>query len=92
MSSGSPDTALRRALLVARDKREKRGASRDGTIVVPALEPEEALALDGLLSPRKPVLPSRTLRIPLSQLRFPAADRYTGPRGTERARAAEVTR
>lgn len=76
MSSGSPDTALRRALLVARDKREKRGASRDGTIVVPALEPEEALALDGLLSPRKPVLPSRTLRIPLSQ--FEAALRSSG--------------
>jgi uncharacterized protein (TIGR02679 family) len=61
------DPALRRALLAARDKREQRGASGDGTLVVPQLEPEEALALDSLLSPRKPILPGRMLRMSLSQ-------------------------
>ncbi|MGH2916424.1 MAG: DUF2399 domain-containing protein [Solirubrobacteraceae bacterium] len=66
------DRALRRVLLAARDKREQRGASGDGRIVVNRLEPEEALALDGLLSfsmpRRRPVLPEQTLRIALSQL------------------------
>jgi uncharacterized protein (TIGR02679 family) len=61
------DPALRRALLAARAKREQRGACGDGRIVVPELVPEEALALDGLLSPRKPLLPGGTLRIALSQ-------------------------
>jgi uncharacterized protein (TIGR02679 family) len=61
------DPALHRTLLVARDRRERRGASGDGQISVPDLGPEEALALDGLLSPRKPILPGRTLRIALSQ-------------------------
>lgn len=65
------DPALRRALLAAREKREERGATGDGTVVTPALEPDEALALDGLLSQRKPVLPGRPLRIALS--RFEAA-------------------
>jgi uncharacterized protein (TIGR02679 family) len=64
------DVALRRALLAARDKREQRGATRDGTVVLSPLEPDEALALDGLLSfsRRKPILAGRPLRIPLSQL------------------------
>jgi hypothetical protein len=62
------DAALRRALLSARDKREQRGATGDGTVVLTALEPGEALALDGLLSPRMPILPGRPLRIRLSQL------------------------
>jgi uncharacterized protein (TIGR02679 family) len=65
------DPALQRALLAARDKREERGATGDGTVLMPALEPEEALALDGLLSPRKPVLPGQRRRIALS--RFEAA-------------------
>ena len=64
------DAALHRALLAARDKRERRGATGDGTVVLPALEPDEALALDGLLSlsRRRPVLAGRPLRISLSQL------------------------
>jgi uncharacterized protein (TIGR02679 family) len=62
------DAALDRALLAARDRREQRGATGDGTVVVPSLGPDEALALDGLLSPRKPILPGRPLRIRLSQL------------------------
>jgi uncharacterized protein (TIGR02679 family) len=64
------DAALHRALIAARDKREVRGATRDGTVVLSALEPEEALALDGLLSfsRRKPILAGRPLRLPLSQL------------------------
>ncbi len=76
MSGPSPDPALRRALLAARDKRERRGASGDGTIVVSQLQPEEALALDGFLSPRRPILPQGTLRIALSQ--FEAALRSCG--------------
>ncbi|MGH2997407.1 MAG: hypothetical protein ACRDM9_13915, partial [Gaiellaceae bacterium] len=71
MSRRQPDPALRRVLLAAREKREERGAAGDGTVVTPALEPDEALALDGLLSPRKPVLPGRPRRIPLA--RFEAA-------------------
>jgi uncharacterized protein (TIGR02679 family) len=63
-------------LLEARDKRERRGATGDGTLVFTRLEPEEALALDGLLSPRKPVLPGRTMRVALS--RFEAALREYG--------------
>jgi uncharacterized protein (TIGR02679 family) len=64
------DAALHRALIAARDKREVRGATGDGTVALPALEPEEALALDGLLSfsRRKPILAGRPLRLPLSQL------------------------
>lgn len=70
MSELRLDAALRRALLAARDKREQRGATGDGTVVLPPLEPDEALALDGLLSlsRRKPILAGRPLRIPLSQL------------------------
>ena len=87
MSATALDLALRRALLVARDKREQRGASGDGTIVLPDLAPDEALALDGLpsLSRRKPILPGRTLRVALSQ--FEAALRACGidpPREYER--------
>ena len=70
------DPALDRVLLEARDKRERRGATGDGMLVLTRLEPEEALALDGLLSPRKPVLPGRTMRIALS--RFEAALREYG--------------
>ncbi len=68
MSEPRLDAALHRALLSARDKREQRGATGDGTVVLTALKPGEALALDGLLSPRKPILPGRPLRIRLSQL------------------------
>ena len=71
-----PDPALRRALLAAREKREERGPTGDGTVVMPALEPDEALALDGLLSRPKPVLPGRPLQIALS--RFEAALREYG--------------
>lgn len=71
MIRAQPEPALRRALLAAREKREERGATGDGTVVTPALEPHEALALDGLLSRRRPVLPGRPLRIALS--RFEAA-------------------
>jgi uncharacterized protein (TIGR02679 family) len=74
------DPVLRRVLLAARDKREQRGASGDGRIVVEQLDPEEALALDGLLTfsmpRRKPVLAGQTLRIGLSQ--FEAALRACG--------------
>jgi uncharacterized protein (TIGR02679 family) len=62
------DAALHRALLRARDKREQQGTLGDGTVVVSSLEPDEALALDGLISPRKPILPGHPLRIRLSQL------------------------
>jgi uncharacterized protein (TIGR02679 family) len=70
VSGAALDPALRRTLLLARDKRERQGASGDGRVVVADLEPEEALALDGLLSVsrRKPVLPGETLRVALSTL------------------------
>jgi uncharacterized protein (TIGR02679 family) len=71
VSAGTTDLALRRALLAARDKREQRGASGDGRLVIERLGPEEALALDGLLSfsmpRRRPALAGETLRIALSQ-------------------------
>lgn len=69
MSFALADPALDRAILAARDKREQRGASGDGRLVVTNLTAEEALALDGLLftSRRKPVLPGRTLRVALSE-------------------------
>jgi uncharacterized protein (TIGR02679 family) len=70
------DPALHRTLMAARDRRERRGASGDGQIAVPNLEPEEALALDGLLSPRKPILPGHTLHMTLSE--FEAALRSCG--------------
>jgi uncharacterized protein (TIGR02679 family) len=68
VSGAALNPALRRTLLLARDKRERQGASGDGTIVIADLEPEEALALDGLLSlsRRKPVLPGETVRLALS--------------------------
>lgn len=62
------DPALQRALLAARDKREQRGGAGDGTIVLADVGAEEALALDGLLSPRRPILAGRTVRVALSQL------------------------
>ena len=83
--------ALHRALFAARTKREQRGACGDGRIVVCELVPEEALALDGLLSPRTPLLPGGTLRIALSQ--FEAALRSCGiePRAAyERVAAAPL--
>ncbi len=78
MSAATPDPALDRAILAARDKREQRGAGGDGRLVVPDLTAEEALALDGLLftSRRKPVVPGTTLRVAVSQ--FEAALRSCG--------------
>jgi uncharacterized protein (TIGR02679 family) len=69
VSLAPADRALDRAILIARDKRERVGALRDGGIVIPSLTAEEALALDGLLftSRRKPVLPGTTARVALSQ-------------------------
>ncbi len=71
MTRRDPHPALRRALVAARAKREERGATGDGTVVTPALEADEALALDGLLSSRRPILPGKPLRVALS--RFEAA-------------------
>jgi uncharacterized protein (TIGR02679 family) len=73
---------LRRALLAARDKREQRGALGDGTIVLRDLEPEEALALDGLLwlSRQKPILPGKTVRITLSRFEQVLRDCEIEPR------------
>ena len=78
MSDAALDPALRRALLLARDKRERRGGSGEGKVVVAELKPDEALALDGLLSVsrRRPVLPGETLRVALST--FEAALRACG--------------
>ena len=67
----APDPALLRALTAARAKREEQGATGDGRVVVKALEPAEALALDGLLAPRRPLLPGKDLSVQLS--RFEAA-------------------
>lgn len=70
MSRRRLDPALDRALLAARDRRERRGGNGDATVVVEDLQPDEALALDGLLaaSRRSPVLPGAALRISLSRL------------------------
>ena len=70
MRDAALDPALRRALLLARDKRERRGGSGDAKVVLADLKPDEALALDGLLSVsrRRPVLPGQTLRVALSTL------------------------
>lgn len=76
MSAPSIERTLDRALLAARDKREQRGASGDGVVVLERLKPEEALALDSLLAPRKPILPGRSMKIALSQ--FEAALRSSG--------------
>jgi uncharacterized protein (TIGR02679 family) len=62
-----PDQALLRAVVAARAKREERGATGDGRVVVTALTPDEALALDGLLAPRRALLPGQDLRIALSR-------------------------
>jgi uncharacterized protein (TIGR02679 family) len=62
----APDDALLRALTAARAKREERGATGDGRVVVKALTADEALALDGLLAPRRPLLPGKDLRVALS--------------------------
>ncbi len=78
MSEAALDPALRRALIHARDKRERRGGSGDSKLVIADLKPDEALALDGLLSVsrRRPVLPGGTLRVALST--FEAAIRACG--------------
>ncbi len=68
MSEPRLDAALEPTLLAARDKRERIGAGGDGTLTLARLGAEEALALDGLLAPRKPILAGQTRRIPLSQL------------------------
>jgi uncharacterized protein (TIGR02679 family) len=62
------DAALERTLRAAVDKRERIGAGRDGTLTLAGLGAEEALALDGLLTPRRPILAGQTRRIALSQL------------------------
>jgi uncharacterized protein (TIGR02679 family) len=67
MSEPRLDAALERTLLAARDKREKVGAGRDGMLTLAGLEAEEALAIDGLLTPRRPILAGQTRRIALSQ-------------------------
>ncbi|HEX6389544.1 MAG TPA: TIGR02679 domain-containing protein [Solirubrobacteraceae bacterium] len=64
----APDRALLRVLTAARAKREERGATGDGRVVVKMLEPDEALALDGLLTPRRALLPGKDLNVPLSSL------------------------
>jgi uncharacterized protein (TIGR02679 family) len=78
VSDAALDPSLRRALLLARDKRERRGGSGDARVVITDLKPDEALALDGLLSVsrRRPVLPGETLRVALST--FEAALRACG--------------
>jgi uncharacterized protein (TIGR02679 family) len=70
------DPALHRAVLAARDKRERRGAVGDATVNVAHLRSDEALALDSLLSPRRPILPGRPLSVALSV--FEAALRACG--------------
>lgn len=60
------DPALLRALTAARTKREERGATGDGRVVVDALTPDEAFALDGLLAPRRHLIAGKDLRIALS--------------------------
>lgn len=64
----SLDPALQRTLVRARARRERRGASGDATFTVENLSDAEALALDGLLSPKKTVLPATTRRFWLSTL------------------------
>ncbi|HEV7806561.1 MAG TPA: TIGR02679 domain-containing protein [Solirubrobacteraceae bacterium] len=76
----APDPALLRGLTAARAKREERGATGDGRVVVKALTADEALALDGLLAPRRPLLPGTDLRVPLSS--FEAALSAIGIRPT----------
>jgi len=69
LSAATANPALDRPILLARDKRERRGAYRDGRLLITDLTAEEALALDGLLftSRRSPVLPGTSLRVALSQ-------------------------
>jgi len=54
-------------------------------VVTPALEPDEALALDGLLSLRRPVLPGRPLRIALSRFEAALREYAIDPRGAYEA-------
>jgi uncharacterized protein (TIGR02679 family) len=64
------DPALDRALREASLKRERRGATGNATIVLDDVGPEEALALDSLLSVsrRRSVFPGARLRVSLSEL------------------------
>jgi uncharacterized protein (TIGR02679 family) len=62
------DPALHRTLVRARERRERRGAAGDATFTLENLSDAEALALDGLLSPKKTVLPSTTRRFSVSAL------------------------
>jgi uncharacterized protein (TIGR02679 family) len=62
------DPALHRTLVRARERRERRGAAGDATFSLENLSDVEALALDGLLSPKKTVLPSTTRRFSVSAL------------------------
>ncbi|HWH12502.1 MAG TPA: DUF2399 domain-containing protein [Solirubrobacteraceae bacterium] len=62
------DPALHRTLVLARDRRERRGASGDASFTLENLSDAEALALDGLLSPKKAVLPATTRRFSVSAL------------------------
>jgi uncharacterized protein (TIGR02679 family) len=55
-------------LVRARESRERRGAGGDATFKLENLSVAEALALDGLLSPRKTVLPATTRQFFLSAL------------------------
>lgn len=68
MSEPRLDAALERTMRAALNKRERIGAGRDGTLTLAELGAEEALALDGLLTPRRPILAGQTRRIALSQL------------------------
>jgi uncharacterized protein (TIGR02679 family) len=62
------DPALHRTLVRARDRRERRGAGGDARFTLENLSDVEALALDGLMSPHKTVLPATTRRFWLSTL------------------------
>jgi uncharacterized protein (TIGR02679 family) len=53
-------------LLHARDRRERRGGAGDATFTLENLSDAEALALDGLLSPKRTVLPSTKRRFSVS--------------------------
>ena len=59
---------MERTLRRARDRRERRGAAGDATFTLENLSDAEALALDGLLSPQRTVLPSTTRRFSVSAL------------------------
>ena len=82
MTRPALDPALDRTLRCAQDRREQRGWAGDAMVVVPELSPEEALALDGLLSlsRQRPVLPGQTLRVKLSTIETVLRDIGLDPR------------